>query len=363
MKLINLINKDKLIKEKISKYEYKRFLFEKLYIKRPFKSILGLRGVGKTTLLVQLAIKNNGFYINLDDISLKSINLLELLSDLNEKYDYNYFLLDEIQSLENWENQIKDIFELTDWEYLLFKKGIKIKKINLIELLDFKFRAKKILEISTYEKYLKDYFNFGAYPFSEDLISTIDSFKNILNKTIYSDFVKIRNMDEKSSQEILKILKYISSRADEISITSLSNNLAISKTKIISLISLLEKAMLIIRIEPKVIGKDLLKKHPKYLMLLPIRNLVNKIYDLETNIGNLREDMFITSMFYLRNEIFFLKTKTVQPDFYYNKIIFEIGGKSKSRKQLKDFKNSYVVKDSLEFDKKTIPLILFGFLY
>ncbi len=63
--------------------------------------------------------------------------------------------------------------------------------------------------------------------------------------------------------------------------------------------------MLIIRIEPKIIGKNLLKKHPKYSLLLPLRYLINKIYSLDTNIGNLREDMFISSMFYLRKEIFF----------------------------------------------------------
>jgi hypothetical protein len=43
---------------------------------------------------------------------------------------------------------------------------------------------------------------------------------------------------------------------------------------------------------------------------------------------------------------------------------FEIGGKNKTRKQLKDIPNSYIAADNLEIGSgKTIPLWLFGFLY
>jgi hypothetical protein len=44
--------------------------------------------------------------------------------------------------------------------------------------------------------------------------------------------------------------------------------------------------------------------------------------------------------------------------------IFEIGGKNKSFKQLKDIENSFIVADDIEigFGAK-IPLWLFGFLY
>ena len=46
------------------------------------------------------------------------------------------------------------------------------------------------------------------------------------------------------------------------------------------------------------------------------------------------------------------------------KYIFEIGGKNKSFKQIKDLDNSFVISDDIEigFGNK-IPLWLFGFLY
>jgi hypothetical protein len=58
-------------------------------------------------------------------------------------------------------------------------------------------------------------------------------------------------------------------------------------------------------------------------------------------------------------------TASLQADFLVNeKYTFEIGGKSKTRKQLKEIPNSFVAADNIEVGNgKTIPLWLFGFLY
>ncbi|NPA55062.1 MAG: hypothetical protein GXO40_01695, partial [Epsilonproteobacteria bacterium] len=52
-------------------------------------------------------------------------------------------------------------------------------------------------------------------------------------------------------------------------------------------------------------------------------------------------------------------------DFLVNdKYLFEIGGKNKSFKQIKDIQNSFVVVDDKEIGNgNKIPLWLFGFLY
>lgn len=397
MKTEDLVILDKNIKEKISKYEHKRFLFDMISIQRPFKLILGLRGVGKTTLLVQKAIEDKGFYINLDNLALKSVNLLEILKDIELKFGYSNFFLDEIQSLENWELQLKNIFEVSEYnicisgsslinileksvdlsrriitfeipplsfrEYLLFKKNIKIDTITFDDILNNQTRNKKLLEIEKYFNLFNEYLTLGAYPFAYSKEDSMKVFENILNKTLYVDFARIKNINEESLQICLKILKYISSGSDEISFNALSNTLGISKSKIESLFSLLEKSMLIIRIEPKGIGKNLLKIHPKYSMLLPIRVFVNNLFGYETQIGNLREDMFITSMFFNRNKVFFLKSRNQTPDFYYDKKVFEIGGKSKTNKQIRGIKEAYIVKDSISYEENEIALILFGCLY
>jgi hypothetical protein len=47
-----------------------------------------------------------------------------------------------------------------------------------------------------------------------------------------------------------------------------------------------------------------------------------------------------------------------------NKFLFEIGGKNKTRKQILDFDNAFLVKDDIEIGfQNSIPLWIFGFLY
>ncbi len=95
----------------------------------------------------------------------------------------------------------------------------------------------------------------------------------------------------------------------------------------------------------------------------------NLMYTREPNIGNLRETFFVNQLDnYYKNKqslndngIFSSK----QGDFYCEeKYTFEIGGKSKGFKQIKDIPNSYIASDNLEVGiGNKIPLWLFGFLY
>ena len=51
-------------------------------------------------------------------------------------------------------------------------------------------------------------------------------------------------------------------------------------------------------------------------------------------------------------------------DLTVNGYTFEIGGKNKTKKQIKNIENAFIVKDDIEIgDKNIIPLWLFGFLY
>jgi len=47
-----------------------------------------------------------------------------------------------------------------------------------------------------------------------------------------------------------------------------------------------------------------------------------------------------------------------------DKDIFEIGGKNKTKKQIQNISNSFIVKNKIEIDSnEIIPLWIFGFLY
>jgi predicted AAA+ superfamily ATPase len=86
----------------------------------------------------------------------------------------------------------------------------------------------------------------------------------------------------------------------------------------------------------------------------------NLLYITQANIGTARETFFLKSV-----SLNHLVQYPEKGDFLVSKkYLFEIGGKNKSFKQIKDMENSYVVADDLEigFGNK-IPLWLFGFLY
>ena len=51
-------------------------------------------------------------------------------------------------------------------------------------------------------------------------------------------------------------------------------------------------------------------------------------------------------------------------DFEIDGITFEVGGKNKKGKQIKDAKVGYLVKDDMEFAAgNSIPIWMFGFIY
>ncbi len=83
-------------------------------------------------------------------------------------------------------------------------------------------------------------------------------------------------------------------------------------------------------------------------------------YCKEHNIGTSRE-VFFASMLKLNHALSIPKKGDFLVD---DKYIFEIGGKNKGFKQIKDLPNSFIVLDDIEigFGNK-IPLWLFGFLY
>jgi hypothetical protein len=87
---------------------------------------------------------------------------------------------------------------------------------------------------------------------------------------------------------------------------------------------------------------------------------LNYAYCKESKIGTVRESFFANQL-QLNHDV----SIPSKGDFLIDeKYLFEVGGKNKSFKQIKDMPNSFVVADDIEvgFGAK-IPLWLFGFLY
>ncbi len=88
----------------------------------------------------------------------------------------------------------------------------------------------------------------------------------------------------------------------------------------------------------------------------------NQLYTLtnQPNIGNVRETFFL-SMLTQQHQV----TGMRSPDFCVdNTMYFEIGGKKKTKAQIYNLENAYLVVDDIEQGSgNRIPLWLFGFLY
>jgi predicted AAA+ superfamily ATPase len=103
-------------------------------------------------------------------------------------------------------------------------------------------------------------------------------------------------------------------------------------------------------------GNALFQKPDKILLDNP--NLF-KVLCFSSNIGAIRESFFVSM---LHN--YSIRYSKSGDYFIDNKYTFEIGGKNKDFKQIKNLKNSYLVIDNIETgDLNKVPIWLFGFLY
>ena len=384
----------------------KRYLYSKIDFSQKLISILGQRGVGKTTLLLQYLKENfnnskEALYLSLDAPSLASISLFELAKEF-EQYGGKILALDEVHKYENWAGHIKQIYDQLDikvifsgssilqiqkqnadlsrrciiyhLENLSFREYLKFKGINFAS-----FTLEDILknhieiarEINSKIKPLpdfKEYLEFGAYPF---FLQGIDSYQQkivqILNTILESDLAYIENVNIKEIKKLKKLLYLLATSVPFIpNITDISQATSISRPKVYDYLELLERAKIVNSIRSKQKGYNILAKPEK--IFIQNTNLAYAITK-EMDIGSLRESFFVNQIknsfevekFLLDENIYASKNG----DFLVNdKYIFEIGGKNKGFKQIKDIDNSFVVADEIEIGfRNKIPLWLFGFLY
>ena len=169
----------------------------------------------------------------------------------------------------------------------------------------------------------------------------------------------LRNTDISIVNKIKQLLLIVSKSAPfKPNVSSLSNKIQVTRKTIIDYINYLNDAGIFKVIHKDSFGVSLLQKPEK--LYLDNTNFAYMLAQDIADIGNIRETFFLNqlsnkhSITYPNNGDFFVD----------DKFTFEIGGKSKTNKQIKGIENSYVVADNIEYGyDKTIPLWIFGFLY
>ena len=376
---------------------YKRYLFSKIDFSEKLIGIIGARGVGKTTLLLQYLKENSlslnkKLYISAEFLEYSSLKLFDFAEEF-EKKGGELLVIDEIHKYPNFEQELKLIYDtlnlqtvftgssaiklehskgdlsrraviykmnsLSFREFIELKTGKEFNSFGLEEILQNHIQIafdiiSKIKPFEFFEEYLK----FGAYPFYfENKTNYYLKLQESINATIEFDLPFIFDIKPINTIKLKKLVYLIcSSEPYELNITKLAQKIEINRNTLYQYLYYLAKGDVFKLLDSKTRGDSIFVKPQKVYLNNP--NL-NYCYCEIQKIGAIRETFFANQLF---------EYKLLYPnrgDFLVDdKYLFEIGGLNKTNKQIKDLENSYVVMDDLEVgDGNKIPLWLFGFLY
>jgi predicted AAA+ superfamily ATPase len=133
--------------------------------------------------------------------------------------------------------------------------------------------------------------------------------------------------------------------------------LGTSRNNISDYLLYIEEAGLIGQLRDAAVGMKGFGKVDK--VYLDNTNLQYNLTAAQPNIGNVRETFFFNQL-RERYDVF----ASPVSDFMVNDMTFEVGGKGKNQKQIKDAEKGFIVKDNIEFGySNIIPLWQFGMLY
>ncbi|GHV10144.1 ATPase AAA [Bacteroidia bacterium] len=375
-----------------------RYLYPNIDWNERCIAIIGAKGVGKTTMLLQhikttFANKNEAIFASLDNTWFANHSIFELADEFYLNGGTHLFL-DEIHYYPNWATEIKNIYDsfpklkivftgssllqiyksaadlsrrvvyenldgLSFREFLKFEKVGDFPVFSLNEIVEnhqnIAFRITENVKIMPlFKKYLKN----GYYLFyKEGLRKYEQKLQEAVNNVIDIDVPAIENIEFESRHKLKKLLAILSTLVPYTpNITDLSNAIDSNRNNTVKYLSLLANAKLLnlVSYKNKTIG-DLTKPDK---VLLNNTNL-SYLYGENANIGSARETFFVNQLSAVADVIL-----APQGDFMVDNYTFEVGGKRKTFDQIKDIPSSFVVADDIEIGHKNkIPLWLFGMLY
>lgn len=375
--------------------DFVRYLHEKINWENRLIAILGARGTGKTTLILQ-HIKmsdepNTSLYVTADDFYFTTHRLFELAKEFYQNGGKKLYI-DEIHKYDGWSSEIKNIYDLLPDLQIIYTgssildleqggadlsrrkveyhlKGLSFREYLCITLqkqfpsytleevingkVEFPYAEHRPLAL------FKQYLKVGYYPFFLESDDYLLRLKSVLKQVVEFDIPTFAKMNITSSAKLKKLLYVVAQSVPfKPNFSVLERELGISRNILPDYLMYLEKAQLITMIREKATGIKVLQKIDKIYLNNP--NLSYALADGEPNIGTIRENIFIQFL----QDLYPILSSPTQADFEVNDYTFEIGEKNKTSQQIKAIENSYLVKDDIEYATlREIPLWMFGFLY
>ena len=372
--------------------EFHRYLYDQINWDNRIVGIRGPRGVGKTTMMLQHIKENlpvdDVLYVNADDIYFSNNRLIDLAERLVQ-HGVHHLYIDEIHKYKDWSKELKLIYDyyselqvvfsgssvldinkgaadlsrravmyylqgLSFREYLQLFKGITVPKYSLDDIVA---GVPESLTIETPLKWFGEYLKQGYYPFAKEE-GFDEKLRQIINQTLESDIPVFADMSAAMGRKFKQLLMIISQSVPfKPNMSKLADAVGIGRNLMPDYLLYIEEAGMIAQLRDDTGGVRGLGKVDK--VYLDNTNLVYSLAENNADIGNLRETFFFNQM-RVNNSI----TTSSVGDFKIRERVFEVGGRSKGKRQIQDAAQGFVVKDGIEFSSGNIlPLWWFGLNY
>lgn len=369
------------------RYKYERIKWDG----RAF-GIVGPRGVGKSTMLLQYIKLNldmaDTLYVSADHIYFSEHRLVDL-ADYFVKMGGKHLFIDEIHKYEGWSREVKQIYDsyedlqivisgssildiykgmadlsrrfpiyemqgLSFREYLNLFHGINAPVCSLDEILNHKA---VLPDVKHPLPLFKDYLRRGYYPFGRDEEYEMELLQ-VINQTMEVDIPTHLQANVSLGKKLKSLLMVV---AKSVPFKPVMQRLAeatgISRNDIPDYLVYMERAGMITQLRNSTRGIRGLGKVEK--LYLDNTNLIYALSPEHADIGNVRETFFMNQM-RVMNDV----TSSSISDFEINGKTFEIGGRKKGQKQIENAEEGYIVKDDIESGyANVIPLWAFGLNY
>lgn len=380
---------------------YFRYLYDKIDWNDTLIGIKGPKGCGKTTLLLQHIKKTftgndmeKVLYVSLDNLWFSSHDVLDVV-EYHYTHGGTHLFIDEIHYYKHWQTLLKNINDdypglhvvytgssmlqidsnegdlsrrqtmyemrgLSFREYLKYEGILKTGDVTLEQLLDN--HVKLAMDICAETKILgafKKYLEVGYYPFYKTVSSGYyQRLESVANQVIEVDYPNIDDVTLSTMRKAKKMLMLLAERVPQLpNMTELYRELETDRNQGLRMLYALQRGGLLQLLGDNTKSTDNLSRPDKIYINNP-----TLMYALTPfiDIGTLRETFFFNQVSQ-GYEVRYPKAG----DFLVNrKYLFEVGGKNKTFKQIKDIPDSYLAVDETEVGHKNrIPLWMFGLLY
>lgn len=371
---------------------FHRYMYNQVSWEARMFGLVGPRGVGKTTMLLQYVKEHQGerniLYVSADHVYF-SMHTLTELADEFVMDGGEQLLIDEIHKYENWSRELKQVYDthpdlkvvftgssvldiykgysdlsrraaifmmqgLSFREYLELFHAIKLPVVNIQEIITHQADMKALRHpLPLFREYLQK----GYYPFAQDVNYDIE-LRQVINQTMEVDIPQYANMNVSTGRKLKKLLAVIAQSVPfKPVMDSLSTVIGVSRNVLPDYFIYMEQAGMIGQLRDDTGGIRGVGKVDK--VYLDNTNLAYVLGGQATDIGNIRETFFYNQM-RVTSDIVSSQTS----DFEIDGKTFEVGGRKKRKKQIADADEGYVVRDDIEHGAGNIlPLWTFGLTY